>query len=217
MSSTAADVRGHVRQDSIAQKRTTPSKPAAAKSSRYSPGGGLASAGSRGSPSSPSGESLNPLNDFSCTDEVNLHCAGGNGFVVTPALAIKTTVVALVLFACLHFLPLSSTNSSSSATITTHEDRKALMDGSGEAWILPKRWREGETSVGGETLPECKRVMLFKFTESVSPLLLSSSKRRRRVASARLAKADAFRGSIVLMVSHPKSCTTCDPSSSVKS
>ncbi|GAA6016051.1 hypothetical protein JCM11491_000653 [Sporobolomyces phaffii] len=151
MSSTAADTRGHVRQDSIAQKRSTPSKPRPGKPATAGPGG-VGTIASRGSSSSPgSGDKV--------------------AFSMTPALAIKTTVVALVLFAILHFLPASSSSSSDSNSALGHEDRKALMDGSGEAWILPKRWREvgagpGPVSLGGETLPECKRVMLFKFSDS---------------------------------------------------
>ena len=92
---------------------------------------------------------------------------------MTPSLAIKTTVVALVLFAILHFYPSGSSSPSSGSTggggagvATTHHERKSLMEGSGEAWILPKRWRDdSQIPLGGETLPECKRVMLFQFSK----------------------------------------------------
>lgn len=49
--------------------------------------------------------------------------------------------------------------------------RKQAMAGSGESWILPRKWRdiqagEGDVTLNGETLPVCKRVMLFKFSSS---------------------------------------------------
>lgn len=49
--------------------------------------------------------------------------------------------------------------------------RKQAMAGSGESWILPRKWRdiqagEGDVTLNGETLPVCKRVMLFKFGNS---------------------------------------------------
>ncbi|GAA5962924.1 hypothetical protein JCM3765_005922 [Sporobolomyces pararoseus] len=146
MSSTAADFRSHVRQDSIAQKRNTPTKPRPGKPTLGpgGAGGGL----TRGSSSS----------------------KAEGGFTMTPSLAIKTTVVALVLFAILHFYPSGSSPSSSGSTggiAMSHHERKSLMEGSGEAWILPKRWRDdSQIPLGGETLPECKRVMLFQFSDS---------------------------------------------------
>lgn len=46
----------------------------------------------------------------------------------------------------------------------------------GESWILPKRWRDQDkgNKIDGEVLPDCSRVMLYKF-RSVAPPLSSSS------------------------------------------
>ncbi|GAA6061475.1 hypothetical protein JCM10212_002554 [Sporobolomyces blumeae] len=147
MSSTAADTRGHVRGDSIAQKRANAGSrsPVKLRAAGGGGGGGVLHAGdrSRGSSDSP-------------------------GFVVTPTLAIRVILASLALFAILHYGPAAL---DSTPTRVDSADRKALMDGSGEAWILPKRWREygageGPVSIGAETLPECKRVMLFKFSNT---------------------------------------------------
>lgn len=55
-----------------------------------------------------------------------------------------------------------------SSTNVAHaiKQRKARLAGVGESHVLPKRWREGHSAVGGsrETLPECKRMLLFKFS-----------------------------------------------------
>lgn len=118
---------------------------------------------------------------------------------MTPAFAIKTTVVALVCFAILHFV--TTTNDTDSETTTrsllsvvannnkdsqkgalerARLERKTRRQGAGEPWILPKRWRDQQ---GGddnrdeekndgerESLPECRRVMLFKFSSFVLSL-----------------------------------------------
>ncbi|GAA5942177.1 uncharacterized protein JCM15063_002031 [Sporobolomyces koalae] len=146
MASTAADTRGHVRSDSVAQKRarSTPTKPSSSRAP-------LASPSLRGSSSN----------------------ASSSTFTVTPRLAIQTTVIALILFTLLHYGPtfVQPSNRSGHASVSAG-DRKALLDGSGEGWILPKRWRQvgpgqGPVSLGsGETLPECKRVLLFRFSNT---------------------------------------------------
>lgn len=46
------------------------------------------------------------------------------------------------------------------------KERKARLDGTGESWVLPLKWREVEDQVGlTDGLPECKRVMLYRFSE----------------------------------------------------
>lgn len=46
------------------------------------------------------------------------------------------------------------------------KERKARLDGTGESWVLPLKWREVEEQAGlTDGLPECKRVMLYKFSE----------------------------------------------------
>jgi hypothetical protein len=46
--------------------------------------------------------------------------------------------------------------------------RKARLSGVGESFVLPKRWRDYDAGdltipVGEESLPECKRVLLYVF------------------------------------------------------
>ncbi|GAA5904087.1 hypothetical protein JCM5296_000330 [Sporobolomyces johnsonii] len=156
MSSSAADARGHVRADSIAQKRTnsTPSKASPTKRAQLGAGAGAAAGGAS------SGRALTGSQ------------AGGSGSVastIPPKLAVRLIVGALALFLVLHFGSPLLGGDSSLAHRT--KERKALMEGSGESWILAKRWREygagdGPVSLGHETLPECKRVMLFKFSNT---------------------------------------------------
>ncbi|KAM0753097.1 hypothetical protein T439DRAFT_286646 [Meredithblackwellia eburnea MCA 4105] len=40
--------------------------------------------------------------------------------------------------------------------------RKAQLSGTGESFVLPKRWRDAEV-LDGDSIPPCRRVMLFKF------------------------------------------------------
>ena len=60
-------------------------------------------------------------------------------------------------------------SSSAQKTITAQaRHRKALMAGAGESWILPRKWRgiepgDGPATLNGETLPDCKRVLLYRF------------------------------------------------------
>ena len=120
---------------------------------------------------------------------------------MTPAFAIKTTVVALVCFAILHFVTTTNDTDSEETTrsllsvVANNKDskkgalerarleRKTRRQGAGEPWILPKRWRDQQ---GGddnrdegndgerESLPECRRVMLFKFSSFVFSLAFRS-------------------------------------------
>ncbi|GAA5900075.1 uncharacterized protein JCM6883_006084 [Sporobolomyces salmoneus] len=150
--SSNIDLRAHVRHDSIAQKRNnTPTK--------SKPGPSLVGGGGGGSPGRGARDGSTQGSSSSA-----------GGLVMTPSRAVKTILIALVLFAILHFYPSSSSSGRGTTTTakTTHEERKRMMQGSGEAWILPKKWRESENGSleGGETLPECKRVMLFKFSNT---------------------------------------------------
>lgn len=86
-----------------------------------------------------------------------------------PRLALRVVLAALALFLVFHFTgPILFGDLLSSS----QKLRKERMAGAGESWILPARWREanveageGEVTLGGETLPECKRVMLFRFSK----------------------------------------------------
>ncbi|GAA5866588.1 hypothetical protein JCM5353_000718, partial [Sporobolomyces roseus] len=114
MALTSHDTRGHLRGDSIAQKRNTPKKSRTLTSSG-SPGGVINSSSRPGSASDTA-----------------------SGFNLTPNLAIRIIVGSLLLFSILHFSP-SLFGTSNGTPSVSGKDRKALLDGSGEAWILPKR------------------------------------------------------------------------------
>ncbi|GAA6038154.1 hypothetical protein JCM8097_005765 [Rhodosporidiobolus ruineniae] len=143
MSSSAAS---HRRGDSVVTQRGTPRKGGGLTDDRSSASGARGLSGSRtsGSPAIP------------------------------PKLAVRIIGACLALFLLLHYAP-SLFGSSSSSGDLAHQLklRKARMENAGESWILPRKWREahieageGEVTVGGETLPECKRVMLFKFSNT---------------------------------------------------
>ncbi|BGP40154.1 hypothetical protein JCM10450v2_004133 [Rhodotorula kratochvilovae] len=145
MSSTAADSRGHVRGDSIAQKRVPASQRA-----QQSPRKGAAF-GDAAAPKAP---------------------GGAAGPAIPPRLAVRLIAGALALFVLLHFGPSLFSSSSSSASIAAQsKHRKAQLHGAGESWILPRKWRDvqagtGEVTLNGETLPVCKRVMLFRLSNT---------------------------------------------------
>ncbi|BGO91596.1 hypothetical protein NBRC10512_008043 [Rhodotorula toruloides] len=146
--STGADRRGHVRGDSIAQKRTGAGARAPSSPKRGAGGfDGVAVRGGEGRSGGPTA-----------------------GFTIRPRLAVRLIAGSLILFAVLHFGPsLMSPSAQSIAAQAKH--RKQAMAGSGESWILPRKWRdiqagEGDVTLNGETLPVCKRVMLFKFGNS---------------------------------------------------
>ncbi|GAA5935417.1 hypothetical protein JCM3775_006268 [Rhodotorula graminis] len=150
MASTAADSRGHVRTSSIAQKRSNAASPRTPRTAPFS--------GGPDSPASSQGRSSTPD--------------------IPPRLAIRVIAAALALFLVLHYAPaLLSSSSSSSSSSTSRlspsalahhaRERKALRQGAPESWVLPRKWRDvrpgdGDVVVNGETLPACKRVMLFR-------------------------------------------------------
>ncbi|GAA5850485.1 hypothetical protein JCM8547_001889 [Rhodosporidiobolus lusitaniae] len=87
-----------------------------------------------------------------------------------PRLALRVLLAALALFLLLHFVSPVLFGDSLAARA---QERKEKMQGAGESWILPRKWREahveageGEVTAGGETLPECRRIMLFKFSNT---------------------------------------------------
>ncbi|GJN90586.1 hypothetical protein Rhopal_003598-T1 [Rhodotorula paludigena] len=155
MASTSADRRGHVRGDSIATKRTrltgSPRKGGVDIDLGAGAGGGSASRGGPGG------------------------AAAGqrSGASIPPRLAMRLVVGALALFCVLHFGPslFGPSKPSARAVAAEAKHRKAHMAGAGESWILPRKWRdvtagEGDVTLNGETLPECKRVLLFRFSDS---------------------------------------------------
>lgn len=160
MASTATDSRGHVRDSSIAQKRAAASSPrtprTASSSSSSTPFGGSASPAGRG----------DPARKRSTTPDI------------PPGLAVRVIATAILLFLVLHFGPslLSSSSSSlsraSPATLAAAvKARKAARHGATESWVLPRKWRDvragsGEVTLNGETLPACKRVMLFRMSDT---------------------------------------------------
>ncbi|GAA6007052.1 hypothetical protein JCM10207_009185 [Rhodosporidiobolus poonsookiae] len=146
--SSAAETRMHVRGDSIARTRVP-------NSLRDSPRKGGPLTGTSGGSSDKRGISTAP---------------SGNGFSIPPKLALRLIAGSLALFLLIHFShPVLFGDS-----LAQHaKERKTRMQGAGESWILPRKWREahieageGEVTVGGETLPECKRIMLFRFSDT---------------------------------------------------
>ncbi|GAA6051715.1 hypothetical protein JCM3770_002697 [Rhodotorula araucariae] len=140
MSSSAADARGHVRGDSIAQKRVAAGQRAQPSQRTPAPRGGDTSA-----------------------------ARAGDGPAISPRLAVRLIAGALALFLLLHFIPSLFDTSSSASIAAQAKRRKSQLAGSGEAWILPRKWRDvqagtGEVTLNGETLPVCKRVMLFRLS-----------------------------------------------------
>ena len=159
MASTAADSRGHVRTSSIAQKRSNAASPRTPRTAPRSTGGSSTPFSTPGpdSPASATHRSSTPD--------------------IPPRLAIRVIAAALALFLVLHYAPsfLSSSTSTSASSarlspsaLAQHaRERKALRQGAPESWVLPRKWRdvragEGDVVHNGETLPACKRVMLFR-------------------------------------------------------
>ncbi|GAA5886072.1 hypothetical protein JCM6882_004253 [Rhodosporidiobolus microsporus] len=147
MSASSSDARGHYRQDSIASKRVPTSARLAGSPRKGGEGGVLAGGGvDRRGGSAPSGGALS----------------------IPPKLAVRVVGACVALFLLLHFShPLLFGDSLAAQA----KERKTRMQGAGESWMLPRKWRhvqagEGEVTEGGETLPECKRVMLFKFSDT---------------------------------------------------
>ncbi|GAA5896019.1 hypothetical protein JCM8208_007507 [Rhodotorula glutinis] len=158
MASTQADSRGHVRTSSIAQKRSNAASPRTPRTAPRSTGGS-STPFSTGRPDSPGSAQRSSTPD------------------IPPRLAVRVIAAALALFLVLHYAPsfLSSSTSSSSrssrlspSALAHHaRERKALRQGAPESWVLPRKWRDvragdGDVVVNGETLPACKRVMLFR-------------------------------------------------------
>jgi len=159
MASTAADSRSHVRISSIAQKRSNAASPRTPRTAPRSTGGSSTPFSTPGpdSPASATHRSSTPD--------------------IPPRLAIRVIAAALALFLVLHYAPsfLSSSTSTSASSarlspsaLAQHaRERKALRQGAPESWVLPRKWRdvragEGDVVHNGETLPACKRVMLFR-------------------------------------------------------
>lgn len=72
---------------------------------------------------------------------------------------IQITIGSLVLVTLIYvFLNFYSENKLQTLEI----ERKFRLDGTGESWVLPHRYEEESALV---ELEECKRVMLFKFSE----------------------------------------------------
>lgn len=155
MASTAADRRGHVRGESIAQKRagrgvsTTSASPQHTTPARS--GGAAGGSGLFDDPSS-SGARTSP----------------GTSFAIPPRLAYRLLAGCVAALVVLQVVP-ALFSSSAQKTITAQaRHRKALMAGAGESWILPRKWRgiepgDGPATLNGETLPDCKRVLLYRF------------------------------------------------------
>ncbi|BGP16409.1 hypothetical protein JCM10213_004035 [Rhodosporidiobolus nylandii] len=146
---SGVDTRGHVRNESVAQARLPHSL---RDSPRKGSAGGLSSTAGGG------GGGVGRT--------VTTAPTSSGGFTLPPRLALRLVGACLSLFLLLHFAqPLLFGDTSALA-----KERKARMQGAGESWILPRKYREasieageGEVTLGGETLPECKRVMLFTF------------------------------------------------------
>ncbi|GAA5983618.1 hypothetical protein JCM11641_007301 [Rhodosporidiobolus odoratus] len=148
----------HARADSIANKRIPVSTRLAGSPRKGGPPsevGGLGASGGNGN------------------DERRVPSASTTptaGFTLPPKVAFRVIGGCLALFLLLQFAnPVLFGDS----VAVQGKERKARMQGAGESWILPRKWREahveageGEVTVAGETLPVCKRVMLFTFSDS---------------------------------------------------
>ncbi|BGP55564.1 hypothetical protein JCM8202v2_003169 [Rhodotorula sphaerocarpa] len=159
MTSTAADRRlgGHLRGESIAQKRTRTGAGAADDSpqARINIGGGAG------------GEGFGPRASAQAFSAGGGPAAGR--FSIPPRTAVRLIGGCLALFLLLHYVPAYFASNSSQNIAAQAQHRKSLMAGAGESWILPRKWRdvhagEGDVTLNGETLPECKRVLLFRFS-----------------------------------------------------
>lgn len=156
-STTSADRRGHLRQDSVARKRGPP--PALAPQKQ--PGVARINIGNDHEPTT-----AGPGGVFDARTRAG--GSGGTRFSLAPGAATRLIGACVVLILLFHYGPAYLFSSSSQTVAALARHRKALMAGAGESWTLPRKWRdvragEGEVTLNGETLPVCKRVMLFKF------------------------------------------------------
>lgn len=188
MTSTAADRRlgGHLRGESIAQKRTRTGAGAADDSpqARINIGGGAGGEGfgprasaqafsAGGGPAAGGGHSRpyphGPFLVFSPSQTDESADPSPGRFSIPPRTAVRLIGGCLALFLLLHYVPAYFASNSSQNIAAQARHRKSLMAGAGESWILPRKWRdvhagEGDVTLNGETLPECKRVLLFRFS-----------------------------------------------------
>ncbi|GAA5869756.1 hypothetical protein JCM3774_003840 [Rhodotorula dairenensis] len=152
MASTAADRRGHVRGESIAQKRSGRGTATAATAL----GVGLFDATSSGGPPAAGGARSSPAG------------SGAAAFAIPPRLAYRLIAACVVVLFVLQIAPALLSSSASQTVTAQARHRKARMAGAGESWILPRKWRgiepgDGPATLNGETLPDCKRVLLYRF------------------------------------------------------
>lgn len=79
-------------------------------------------------------------------------------------LIVQFTIVFIFLSIILYLLKSLYNENTLQSKI---KERKLRLDGIGESWVLPHRYEEESVTNTNilEELEECKRVMLFKFTE----------------------------------------------------
>lgn len=157
---------GHARTESVFRQRRP------SQSSRTSPYSAAASL-TTGSPARPRGPSPAP-GELRATIVASLQLTPGDADVlqaISGKRRRKVIVQGLAALAVLAGLALVvrsvlfHRNVSHTAKWRKHQLAAA---GTGESFVLPKRWREVRD--GGDTLPVCKRVLLFTFGRSVMVL-----------------------------------------------
>jgi hypothetical protein len=67
----------------------------------------------------------------------------------------------LAVYLIAHWVSLRAASASIDSAIAA---RRARLGAVGESHVLPKRWRE-KSDLTDDELPECKRVLLFEFSE----------------------------------------------------
>ncbi|ORY89385.1 hypothetical protein BCR35DRAFT_300547 [Leucosporidium creatinivorum] len=151
--SSGRDPRAHVRADSVAYRRT-PQSPEKKSTIKVTP--------------------PTPNRDQSSTTTSTSASTSTRPLTGTPSAPLPTSrqlsrlirlfLLLTSLFSLWHFL--ISPWSHQKQVQSLIKSRKLRLQGVGESHVLPKRWRDSMSTGGGGKgeLPECKRVMLFKFS-----------------------------------------------------
>lgn len=169
------DVRGHVREGSIARKR-------AGISSTAPPLSALNSTPSR-SPQPPA----SPLKSYA-RPAASPRAEDSSGFMRENGFVVKL-IAGLVTLLLLGYYG-SGMLMERSVRAGGRERKHRLSGTAGEGWVLPRKWREYDAGsrdaqvAEGEVLPVCKRVLLHVFDEFVFPFFSNSTRTEFNIAQS---------------------------------